>query len=94
MSLLRNPLALLAAHLTTLLAVGSSTFLLRSHMVELSEDHEARMVSESLWLFKERLTNTNQDELEGTLRGHIGLIEEALDRLEGKAIEADRGKTM
>lgn len=25
------------------------------------------------------------DELEGTLRGHIGLIEEALDRLEGKA---------
>lgn len=27
------------------------------------------------------------DELEGTLRGHIGLIEEALDRLEGKAGE-------
>ncbi|KAF2152999.1 hypothetical protein K461DRAFT_293300 [Myriangium duriaei CBS 260.36] len=25
------------------------------------------------------------DELEGTLRGHIGLIEDALDRLEGKA---------
>ncbi|TKA68660.1 hypothetical protein B0A55_08800 [Friedmanniomyces simplex] len=24
------------------------------------------------------------DELEGTLRGHIGLIEEALERLEGK----------
>ncbi|KAI9660758.1 MAG: hypothetical protein M1831_003450 [Alyxoria varia] len=24
------------------------------------------------------------DELEGTLRGHIGYIEEALDRLEGK----------
>lgn len=34
------------------------------------------------------------DELEGTLRGHIGLIEEALDRLEGKATEADRGKKM
>jgi hypothetical protein len=32
------------------------------------------------------------DELEGTLRGHIGYIEEALDRLEGKATEADRGK--
>ncbi|KAL1630378.1 hypothetical protein SLS56_004905 [Neofusicoccum ribis] len=32
------------------------------------------------------------DELEGTLRGHIGLIEEALDRLEGKAGGADRGK--
>ncbi|TKX27221.1 hypothetical protein C1H76_0515 [Elsinoe australis] len=27
------------------------------------------------------------DELEGTLRGHIGLIEDALDRLEGKANE-------
>ena len=24
------------------------------------------------------------DEIEGTLRGHIGLIEDALDRLEGK----------
>lgn len=35
-----------------------------------------------------------QDELEGTLRGHIGLIEEALDRLEGTATEADRGKKM
>ncbi|KAI9715069.1 MAG: hypothetical protein M1812_006187 [Candelaria pacifica] len=32
------------------------------------------------------------DELEGTLRGHIGLIEEALDRIEGNATEADRGK--
>lgn len=32
------------------------------------------------------------DELEGTLRGHIGLIEEALDRLEGKATEADKGR--
>ena len=35
-----------------------------------------------------------QDELEGTLRGHIGLTEEALDRLEGKATEVDRGKKM
>ena len=34
------------------------------------------------------------DELEGTLRGHIGLIEEALDRLEGKGTEADRNKKM
>lgn len=34
------------------------------------------------------------DELEGTLRGNIGLIEEALDRLEGTATEADRGKKM
>ncbi len=34
------------------------------------------------------------DELEGTLRGHIGIIEEALDRLEGKGKESDRGKKM
>ncbi|KAI9681863.1 MAG: hypothetical protein M1822_006940 [Bathelium mastoideum] len=32
------------------------------------------------------------DELEGTLRGHIGYIEEALDRLEGKAKAGDMGK--
>lgn len=34
------------------------------------------------------------DELEGILRGHIGLIEEALDRLEGKGTEADRNEKM
>ena len=34
------------------------------------------------------------DELEGTLRAHIGLIEEALDRLEGKGTEADKNKKM
>lgn len=34
------------------------------------------------------------DELEGTLRGHFGYIEEALDRLEGKGKESDRGKKM
>ncbi|KAL9596132.1 MAG: hypothetical protein Q9219_005993 [cf. Caloplaca sp. 3 TL-2023] len=34
------------------------------------------------------------DEIEGTLRGHIGVIEESLDRLEGKGTEADRGKKM
>ncbi|ATZ52750.1 uncharacterized protein Bfra_001786 [Botrytis fragariae] len=67
MSFLRNPAALFALNLTTLVGVVGSTYNLRSHMVELSEDHEARM-----------------DELEGTLRGHIGLIEDALDRLEGK----------
>lgn len=32
------------------------------------------------------------DELEGTLRGHIGLIEDALDRLEGKKKEGDGSK--
>ena len=73
-SIIRNPLFSLV---TTLAAVGSSTYLLRSHHIHSLEEHEARM-----------------DELEGTLRGHIGLIEEALDRLEGKATEADRGKKM
>lgn len=32
------------------------------------------------------------DEVEGTLRGHIGLIEEALDRLEAKIGTGGRGK--
>lgn len=32
------------------------------------------------------------DELEGTLRAHIGVIEESLDRIEGIAKEEDRGK--
>lgn len=74
MSFLRHPFTLLAANLV---AVGTSTYLLRSHHIYNLEEHEARM-----------------DELEGTLRGHIGLIEESLDRLEGKATEADRGKKM
>lgn len=33
------------------------------------------------------------DELEGTLRGHIGLIEEALERIEGKKIDGKGQKT-
>lgn len=32
------------------------------------------------------------DELEGTLRGHIGLIEESLERLEGKKAEGKGAK--
>jgi len=32
------------------------------------------------------------DELEGTLRAHIGVIEESLDRIEGIAKEEDRGE--
>ncbi len=32
------------------------------------------------------------DELEGTLRAHIGVIEESLDRIEGIAKEEDKGK--
>lgn len=33
------------------------------------------------------------DELEGTLRGHIGLIEESLERLEGKKMDGKSEKT-
>jgi hypothetical protein len=44
LSLFRNPGTLSALNATTLLALCGSTYLLRSHMVELSEDHEARMV--------------------------------------------------
>ena len=73
-SALRHPLFSLV---TTLSAIASSNYVLRSHHIYNLEEHEARM-----------------DELEGTLRGHIGLIEEALDRLEGKATETDRGRKM
>lgn len=31
------------------------------------------------------------DEIEGTLRGHVGLIEDALDRLEGKGKGKGKG---
>lgn len=50
-----------------LLAIGSSTYYLRSKIDYNLEEQEARL-----------------DEIEGTLRGHIGLIEDALDRIEGK----------
>lgn len=33
------------------------------------------------------------DEMEGTLRGHIGLIEESLERLEGKKMDGKSQKT-
>lgn len=32
------------------------------------------------------------DEIEGTLRGHVGLIEDALERIEGKGKRGDKGK--
>lgn len=44
LSLLRNPATLGVLNITTLLGVTGGTYLLRSHMKELSEDHEARMV--------------------------------------------------
>lgn len=44
MAFLRNPATLLAINLATLFGIAGSTYNLRSHMIELSEDHEARMV--------------------------------------------------
>jgi hypothetical protein len=44
LSLFRNSGTLGVLNATTLLALCGSTYLLRSHMVDLSEDHEARMV--------------------------------------------------
>lgn len=40
--------SLLAINLATLFGIGGSTYLLRSHMIELSEDHEARMGEDGL----------------------------------------------
>ncbi|KAL9050631.1 MAG: hypothetical protein Q9206_005014 [Seirophora lacunosa] len=45
-------------------------------------------------IYNREESEARSDEIEGTLRGHIGLIEESLDRLEGKATQADRGKKM
>ena len=45
-------------------------------------------------IYNLELHEARMDELEGTLRGHIGLIEEALDRLEGTASKTDKGKKM
>lgn len=50
-----------------LLAIGSSTYYVRSRINYNLEEQEARL-----------------DEIEGTLRGHIGLIEDGLNRIEGK----------
>jgi hypothetical protein len=49
-SVLRNPNTLGVLSITNLLGLAGNTFLLRSHMKELSEDHEARMVCYSLTL--------------------------------------------
>lgn len=55
--------------------------------------------SATLYLWSHLVHNVEEhearmDELESTLRGHIGIIEEALNWLEGKAGEADRGKKL
>ncbi|KAF2681735.1 hypothetical protein K458DRAFT_420495 [Lentithecium fluviatile CBS 122367] len=67
------PLCLPHTLLTTLnlLFITSSILYLHSHL-----DHNHKEVLEE--------QEARLDEIEGTLRGHIGLIEEALDRIEGK----------
>jgi hypothetical protein len=44
MSFLCNPAALLGLQITTLFGLAGGTYLLRSHMLELSKDYDARMV--------------------------------------------------
>lgn len=71
---------------------------LRKPLVILGANLSA-IAASTFYLRSHHVYNLNEhearmDELEGTLRGHIGLIEEALDRIEGTATEADRGKKM
>jgi hypothetical protein len=82
MPFLCNPAALLGLQMTTSLSLVGSTSLLRSHMVELSEDHDAQMVYLVVLASSNPScdSNTVQDVLEGTLQGHFRLIEEALGR--------------
>ena len=62
--------------------------------IQLSAIAGATMLLRSHHVYNLEEHEARLDEIEGTLRGHIGIIEEALDRLEGKATEADRGKKM
>jgi hypothetical protein len=54
-SLLRSPAFLGAIGITNLLGLCGNTYLLRAHMVELSEDHEARMVCKSFHLSNQNI---------------------------------------
>ncbi|KAI9852725.1 MAG: hypothetical protein M1838_005920 [Thelocarpon superellum] len=65
------------------------------HMVQLSTTLAA-IIGSTLYLRQGLLHNYEEsearmDELEGTLRGHIGLIEDSLDRIEGGSKARDRG---
>ncbi|CBX96031.1 hypothetical protein IAQ61_004856 [Plenodomus lingam] len=67
-SLFRNDVVLVATNLTVV--AGFATYLGSRVDKELDRNLEEQ--------------EARLDEIEGTLRGHIGLIEDSLDRIEGK----------
>ncbi|KAK5134179.1 hypothetical protein LTR08_006839 [Meristemomyces frigidus] len=72
--------------------------LLRSPTVLLQSLNLAALAGMTVYFKKHHDYNLQEhearmDELEGTLRGHIGLIEEALERIEGKNTGAKGKKT-
>jgi hypothetical protein len=66
----------------------SPTMSLRTHLLPTALNLIA-ITTSTLYLRSHHIHNLEEqearlDEIEGTLRGHIGLIEDALDRIEGK----------
>lgn len=73
MSFLRSPALANLLGLANLSALGLATLHLRSLHAKNLEEHAEH--------------EARMDGLEGTLRGHIGLIEDSLERLEGQRMK-------
>ncbi|KAK2611016.1 hypothetical protein N8I77_004399 [Diaporthe amygdali] len=73
MSFLRSSALTNLLGLANLSALGAATFYLKSLHMRNLEEHEEH--------------EARMDGLEGTLRGHIGLIEDSLERLEGQKMK-------
>lgn len=73
MSILRSPALTNLLGLANLSALGAATLYLRSLYARNLEEHAEH--------------EARMDGLEGTLRGHIGLIEDSLERLEGQKMK-------
>lgn len=73
MSLLRSPALTNLLGLANLSALGAATLYLSSLHARNLEEHAEH--------------EARMDGLEGTLRGHIGLIEDSLERLEGQKMK-------
>ncbi|KAL1878684.1 hypothetical protein Daus18300_001959 [Diaporthe australafricana] len=73
MSFLRSPALTNLLGLANLSALGAATFYFKSLHLRNLEEHEDH--------------EARMDGLEGTLRGHIGLIEDSLERLEGQKMK-------
>lgn len=73
MSFLRSPALTNLLGLANLSALGAATLHLRSLHAKQLEEHAEH--------------ESRMDGLEGTLRGHIGLIEDSLERLEGQKMK-------